>query len=255
VVDITPVVLTYNEAPNIGRTLSHLEWASRVVVIDSRSSDETREIAKGFANVTFLEREFDTHARQWNFGLEQVTTDWVLSLDADYIVTEAFRRELERRLDNPDADGYFTPLAYCIFGKPLRASLLPPRCTVFTRAAGRYVDDGHTQRLELTGRAGHFEQAIQHDDRKPLDRWLRNQVAYARLEAEKLTTRDRSTLRLTDKIRSYVLVAPALVVPVCLIQKGCLFDGWRGIYYTLQRLLAEVVLSLLLIEKKWISKV
>ena len=90
---ITPVVLTYNEAANIGRVLARLTWADRVVVLDSFSTDETESIASGYPNVTFQQRRFDTHANQWNFGLREtgIGTPWVLALDADYVLPEASR--------------------------------------------------------------------------------------------------------------------------------------------------------------------
>ena len=71
---ITPLILTYNEAPNIDRTLASLTWASRIVVIDSQSTDATLAILSRYPQVEVFQRPFDTHAQQWNYGLEQVTT-------------------------------------------------------------------------------------------------------------------------------------------------------------------------------------
>ena len=73
---ITPLVLTFNEEANIGRTLARLTWAPRVVVVDSHSTDRTLEIVRGFPNVEVVQRAFDTFASQWNFGLKSVRTAW-----------------------------------------------------------------------------------------------------------------------------------------------------------------------------------
>ena len=91
---ITPLVLTFNEAPNIDRTLARLQWARRVVVVDSFSTDETLAICGRYPNVDLKQRRFDNHTDQWNWGLDQITTEWVLSLDADYVLTEALIDEL-----------------------------------------------------------------------------------------------------------------------------------------------------------------
>ena len=101
---ITPVILTYNEQDNIGRTLAALAWATDVVVVDSFSTDRTAEIVAGFPRVRLLRRAFDSHAQQWNFAIAEtaVATDWILALDADYVVPETFAAELAK-LD-PDAD-------------------------------------------------------------------------------------------------------------------------------------------------------
>ncbi len=78
--EVTPVVLSYNEEANIGRCLEQLSWARRVVLVDSKSTDKTLSLAESFGNVDVFERSFDDHASQWNFGLKQVQTPWVLSL-------------------------------------------------------------------------------------------------------------------------------------------------------------------------------
>src|SRR4029079_8546941 len=94
---ITPLILTYNEAPNIGRTLERLSWARDIVVVDSFSDDETLDIARSFSNVRVYQRRFDGHEQQWNFGLQEtgIETDWVLALDADYVLTDELVNELQ----------------------------------------------------------------------------------------------------------------------------------------------------------------
>jgi glycosyltransferase involved in cell wall biosynthesis len=168
---ITPLILTYNEAPNIDRTLQRLSWAKEIIVIDSYSDDSTLEILHSYSQVKIFQRKFDTHAQQWNFGLEQVNSDWILSLDADYVLAEDPTALFESLVD-PAINGYFIPFKYCIFGKPLRGTILPPRLALFRKDSARYVDDGHTQLLELQGRSSRLAYYIHHDDRKSLSRWL-----------------------------------------------------------------------------------
>ena len=83
--EITPLILTWNEEANIGRTLEGLTWAARIVVVDSGSTDGTAALVARHPNAELVYREFDNHAAQWNFGLDQVDTPWVLALDADYV--------------------------------------------------------------------------------------------------------------------------------------------------------------------------
>ena len=141
---ITPLILTYNESPNITRTLQSLSWAKRIVVIDSYSTDETLEILSTYPQVEVFQRKFDTHANQWNYGLDQVKSEWVLSLDADYIVTDALIAEIKSLSLNSSIDGYFAKFKYCVFGKPLRGTILPPRQILFRKDKAIYIDDGHT---------------------------------------------------------------------------------------------------------------
>ncbi|MCC6212368.1 MAG: glycosyltransferase family 2 protein, partial [Burkholderiales bacterium] len=174
---ITPLILTRNEAPNIGRLLDCLVWARRIVVVDSHSDDATEEIARRRAGVEVFKRRFDTHSEQWNFGLREtgIDTEWVLALDADYVPTPAFVAELRGLAPAQDVDGFQARFRYCIDGQPLRGGLYPPVTVLFRRSGAHFEQDGHTQRVQLAGRVKALAQPLLHDDRKPLSRWFSSQ--------------------------------------------------------------------------------
>lgn len=245
---ITPVILTYNEAPNIERSLQKLTWANRIVIVDSYSTDETLAIVAACPQVEVLQRKFDTHTNQWNFGIEQVKTGWILSLDADYVLSESLINELKVLNPSEEIDGYFANFQYCVFGKPLRGTILPPRQLLFRRDSSTYIDDGHTQLLAVKGESANLKSHILHDDRKSLSRWLWAQDRYMIIEAKKLIETPYTDLSLSDNLRKRKLIAPFIVFIYCLFLKGGIFDGWRGWYYAFQRMLAEILLSLKLIE-------
>lgn len=248
--EITPLVLTYNESPNIARCLARVPWAQRVVVLDSGSTDDTLTLVNAHANTEVHTRPFDNHTAQWNHGIDQVTTPWVLSLDADYALTEAFIAELQSLSPAQDVDAYYAPFRYCINGHPLRACLYPPRAVLFRRDRCRYVADGHTQLLHIPGQSALLHAPIDHDDRKPLSRWFWAQDRYALLEAEKLTTADPTTLRAQDKLRLKMIYAPLATLLYTLLVRGVILDGWRGWFYAFQRTTAEAMLSLRLLERR-----
>ena len=245
---ITPLILTFNEALNLDRTLQKLTWAKQIVVIDSYSTDATAEIAALYPQVKFLKRRFDTHATQWNYGLEQVESEWVLSLDADYVLSDELIDELAILPSNSDVDGYFIKFKYCVFGKPLRGTILPPRQALFRRDRSIYIDDGHTQLLQVKGKSGTLSYPIYHDDRKPLSRWIWAQDRYMLIEVKKLLETPSQELSLGDHIRKQKILAPFIILFYCLILKGGILDGWIGWYYAFERVLAEVLLSIRLIE-------
>ncbi len=245
---ITPLLLTYNEAPNLVRTLAPLAWAREIMVVDSGSTDETVALARSFPNVRLVVRPFDNHTAQWNFGLDQCRTDWVLSLDADYVLPPAFPGELRSLTTDETVSAYFSRFRYCILGRPLRGTLYPPRAVLFRRDRCRYVPDGHTQMLHIKGQTAFLETRIDHDDRKPLSHWLWAQDRYARLEAAKLAAAAVEGLSLPDKLRRQRILAPLIVFVYTLLVKGLIWDGWAGWYYVFQRTLAEIILSLRLLE-------
>ena len=245
---ITPLILTYNEAPNIDRTLQRLSWASRIVVIDSFSTDDTISILKQYPNIQIYERTFDSFANQCNFGLTHILTDWTLSLDADYVLSPTLVAELQSLPDNPELNGLKAPFKYCVLGTPLRGTLLPPRTVLYRTKKATYHNDGHAHRVSIDGPVGQLHNPIFHDDRKSLQHWLWAQNRYAILEAQKLMATPADELSLADKIRKTKVLAPLVILVYCLVLKGGLLDGQRGWYYAWQRVLAEILLALRLIE-------
>ncbi|MGB3207688.1 MAG: glycosyltransferase family 2 protein [Crinalium sp.] len=252
--EITPLILTFNEAPNIDRTLQKLAWAKRIVVIDSYSNDETLEILKSYPQVEIFQRTFDTHGNQWNYGLKQINSEWVLSLDADYVLTNELIAEIKALQQENRLDSYKIQFKYCVFGKPLRGTLLPPREALFRKEKSLYIDDGHTQLLKVNGKSGMLNSYIYHDDRKSLSRWLWAQDRYLMIEAKKILETPNEELSLGDRIRKQKILAPFVILIYCLILNKGILDGWAGIYYALQRTLAEILLSLKLIENEKLLK-
>ena len=99
-VPVSVVVLTHNEERNLATCLESLtEWATEIFVVDSGSTDRTLEIAARYGGIV-VEHPFDTHAKQWNWALENLplSTEWVLALDADQHVTPALRAEITELL-------------------------------------------------------------------------------------------------------------------------------------------------------------
>lgn len=238
---ITPVILTRDEEANIGRTLEHLSWASEVLIVDSYSTDGTVEIAAKFPNVRVLKREFDTLAGQSNFGIANAKTPWVMLLDADYLVPNEFAEEL--RALEPSANAYIVPFTYAVHGRPLRATLYPPRVVVMQRDRATVWQDGHAHRVRVDGETGTLRTKIIHDDRKSFARFVARQRTYMKQEAEKLTRARPRDLNLAARIRTLVVVAPFAVVFHALFVKRLILDGWPGLVYAWERFVAELILS------------
>jgi glycosyltransferase involved in cell wall biosynthesis len=247
---ITPLILTYNEARNIGRTLERLKWARDIVVVDSFSSDETMGIIARYPNARVVQRAFDNFAAQWTFAAKEtgIATEWILALDADFLITDELREEFSALEPAEQTSGYKIPIAYCIHGRRLRSNLLPPLTLLYRRARCGFRADGHTYQLMLDGDVRILKTGIVHDDRKPLSRWLESQKQYAILEGNKLLDADRKTLTWPDRIRRLRVLAPVAVLFYCLVYRAGVLDGWPGVYYAFQRTFAELLLSRYLLE-------
>lgn len=252
--DITALVLTYNEAPNLARTLDRLTWLRDVVVVDSGSSDDTCAIAQRYPNVRVFMRPFTTLAAQWTFGLEQtgITTEWVLALDADYVLSDGLVTEIQALAGEPGVGGFRAAFDYCVDGKPLRCGAYPPVTVLYRRHGARYEQDGHAQRVRVRGEVRPLTHRIFHDDRKSLSHWLGSQAKYMQLEADKLARTPDAELGMVDRLRRWLVITPPAMFVYCYVVRGGVLDGKAGLYYALQRAAAEIILSLFVV-RRWLD--
>ena len=246
---ITPLLITYNEAQNIGRVLDKLHWAKRIVVIDSGSTDETAQIVSQYPQAEIIVHPFKSFADQCNFGLSKIRSEWVLSLDADYILSDELVEELNV-LNDDGAAGYAADFVYCVYGRQLRGTLYPPRTVLYRTHLAKYENHGHSHKVSVSSPLRRLRGKILHDDWKPMSRWFLSQQGYAKKEADYLLASNPAHLSRNDRIRLLCWPAPVLVALYVLFAKGCILDGWPGWFYMLQRLLAETMLSLELINRR-----
>jgi glycosyltransferase involved in cell wall biosynthesis len=247
---ITPLLLTYNEAPNIARTLAKLSWARRIVVIDSGSTDATLDLLRNYPQAHVIGHAFADFATQCNFGLTQVQTPWVLSLDADYELSDALVAEIGALADKSDVAGYRARFVYRIYGRPLRGSLYPPRTVLYRKDKAHYRNEGHGHRVGIAGEVKALRHVIYHDDRKPLARWFASQQRYAAEEARHICAKPPHELTRVDRLRRMAWPVPLGVLFYALFAKGCILDGWAGWFYALQRLIAETLIALSVLDRR-----
>lgn len=245
----TPVILTFNEAPNIGRTLTALSWAADIVVVDSGSTDGTLDILARHANVRMFHRRFDTHADQWRFAIEEtgIASDWIFRLDADYLMTPDLAFEIAALSADAPYDAYRIAFDYAVCGRRLRRSLYPARPILFRRGRVAVFDKGHTEGWTVMGPVQELHGLMIHDDRKSMRHWVEAQARYMSRELPYLYANRRG---LKNRLRLLPPIMPIAVFLYCLFGKGLILNGAAGLLYSLQRLLAETALSLMLLEDR-----
>lgn len=242
---VTPVVLTYNEEPNIQHSLTSLRWAPRVIVLDSGSTDRTSEIARSFQNVSWLVRPFDSHRSQWEHAIRNtgIDTEYVLALDADMCASDAFRSEIQSFMDDGSFVGAYIPFQYHVLGRPLAGSIYPPQLRLFRKNDVLIRQPGHTQIFEVSGPVYKFRSGLIHDDRKPLDRWLNNQVKYACLEAARI--RSESRPRAKDLLRCFG-ISTFLSAVYAYLKAGGPLNSPASRAYACERIIFEALLTRIL---------
>lgn len=186
---VSVIVLTFNEEANIGRCLDSIAWCDDVVVLDSHSTDATREIAAAKGARVIL-RVFDNYANQRNHALKEIEYKhpWVLMLDADEVVTDDLRQELQTVLAMADAEvtlyrlrrkDYFmgtwlkhsTSYASLWFGRLMRLG----RVWVERTINEEYHTDGATRDLQSA--------LIHYPFNNGLSAWIEKHNRYSTMEA------------------------------------------------------------------------
>lgn len=185
-------IIAYNEADKIEAALRSVAWADEIVVADSFSSDGTAEIARQYTEHV-VQVPFHGFGRLRNEVLEQLTGDWVFSLDADERCTEAAAAEIRRIIDTPNAaDAYLVPRRNFFFGRWIEHSGWFPdyrQPQLFRRGKLRYTEDKVHETYVLEGRLGRTTEPIAQVPFRDLAQIVHKMQRYSTLGVERLTER------------------------------------------------------------------
>ena len=216
---ITVLIAAKNEEANIARCLAALGPASRVVLLDSHSSDRTAEIARarGCEVVRFDYAGGYPKKRQWALEHLTITTDWVLLLDADEVVPDALWSEMADSIRQSDApDAFLITKGFHFLGRRFRfGGFSHSAVLLFRRGTSRFeellADPANAQdmevheRLLVDGRVGRLRTPLIHEDFKGLQAYIDRHNRYSTWEA-RLRTRylvsgeyGRSAIRARDR--------------------------------------------------------
>lgn len=159
---LTAIILTLNEATHITACIESLNWADRVVVFDSLSSDETVTLARA-AGAEVMARPFDNYAGQRNAALDQITADWVFFVDADERATPELAEEIRHVIAERPERGWFVPRHNYIFGRlTLGAGWYPDyQLRLLRHGYVRYARPVH-EIAEVDGDVGYLTQPLIH---------------------------------------------------------------------------------------------
>lgn len=138
---LSVAIITFNEESNLARTLASVQFADEVVVVDSGSTDRTREIAASFKTKLFLE-PWKGFAAQKNSAIEKCTGTWILSLDADEELTPELQTEIRALLPrNPVVNAYLLRRRNLFLGRWIRhGGYYPdPKLRLFRRHAANFA--------------------------------------------------------------------------------------------------------------------
>jgi glycosyltransferase involved in cell wall biosynthesis len=254
---VTVAVPIRNEEQNLAECLRRLHRFAHVVVIDSGSTDRSQEIAAAFG-AAWLDFQWDGRfpkKRNWFLRTQPVDTPWVLFLDADELVDDAFCDELSRVLPDTHHAGFWLNYDNWFMGRRLRYGDANRKLALFRVGSGEYerIDEERWSNLDmeihehpvLSGSVGEIASRIEHRDNRGIEHWKRKHDAYSTWEAHRtLMLRAKGGIKDSTELsprqrRKYFTLGKwwlpgAYFLHTYFVRLGCL-DGYPGFAFALEK--------------------
>lgn len=176
-----------NEEENIARMLESVRDFDEVIVVDSGSTDRTKEIAAQFPNVVLSHQDWLGYAAQKEHAKSLCKHEWVLSLDSDQSCSPTLKAEIIKAVTGtPDFDALEVPISEqnTFSGKPRRFMRANTSIRFFRKALGKYNDVSVQESIQLTGRVKRTRALIHHFGHSDLRDTVFKVNKYSSLRAE-----------------------------------------------------------------------
>jgi glycosyltransferase involved in cell wall biosynthesis len=223
---LSACIVTRDEEDRLGDCLASIDWCDEIVVVDSHSTDRTRDIAAA-AGARVIERDWPGHVAQKDFAVRQARHDWVLCIDADERVSPELAKEIVELRDAgfPDRAGWEVLRVSEYLGRWIRhGTWYPdPKLRLFDRRRGRWGGRDPHDRVEIDGPRGRLRGELLHHPYRNLEEHLATIDRYTTIMAGQLHEAGRRA-----RLRDLVLRPPARFF-VYYVVRGGWRDGWRGL--------------------------
>lgn len=224
-------MIAMNEEANLPRTLESVKWADEIILVDSGSRDRTISIAQSFGAKTSY-RAFGGHGEQKNVALDLCTSDWILLLDADEVLTPELQQEIRNLLAaDPPRDAYWIPRLNLYFGRWIRhGGFFPDRkLRLFKRGAARLSEGvGPHSTPQFSGPRGRLHSHMLHFAYPTLDIYLEHMQRYSSEIAQLLYKRGKVSRSFPAFVWNAVLNPVATFLYNYIFRLGFL-DGREGL--------------------------
>jgi glycosyltransferase involved in cell wall biosynthesis len=226
---LTVTIITLNEAEHIAAAIDSASFADDILVVDSGSTDQTVDIARG-KGVRVMSRQWTGYVDQKNFAAEQATHDWIFSLDADERIPAALAHEIRSTLaGEPQYYGYRVPRVAFHLGRWIRTTDFYPDYQTrlynrrFARWRGRYVHES----VAVDGASGQLSNELQHYSFSDLRDHIQRINHYSTLSAKQMYEAGRRTGPVEILVHP-----PAAFLRNYILRRGFL-DGTAGLTISL----------------------
>jgi glycosyltransferase involved in cell wall biosynthesis len=224
---VSAIIITLNEEDRIRETISSLAFTDEIIVVDSASTDRTREVAAE-AGARVVEREWRGYSDQKNYAAGLANHDWVLSIDADERPSAALAAEIVRWKSEPDPAGTAAmsmPRRVYYLGRWIgHSGWYPDRKTrLYDRRSASWEGDYVHETLRIDGTVGRFQSDLLHFPYRSLGEHYDTIDRYTRLAADRM----RADGARFNPVR--LVLGPTLYFLKSFLVRGGWMDGTRGV--------------------------
>lgn len=270
--DLTVVLPVLNEEQNLPAVLESVKGVRRVVVVDSGSTDATVDIAThaGAEVVQFDYEPGGPKKKAWLLSELEITTRWVLLLDADERIPASLWAEIDAVLTDPEtASGYYVDRELHFMGRVMRSFQPNWNMRLFRTGTARMEDLGLEslpgtgdneihEHVVVDGRTGFLSTPLIHDDFRGLTAWLDRHNKYATWEAHLYATFRSEPVRISGLLRANAIERkrilrrvwvrlpgrPVLRFLTWYFARRGFLDGRQGLHFCLLMAHYELTISL-----------
>lgn len=179
-------IITYNEERILDKCLNKLSWVDEIVVVDSGSTDATLDICKKY-HVKVFHNDFQGFGAQKQFALEKTSNDWVLSLDADEILSDELISEIQNTLKTAsNISGFYIKRKHVFLGKVFDYGHESKQyiLRLFRKDHGMFDGKKVHENIILEGESSKLKSNFLHYTTRSLDSYIQKLSKYAAIYAE-----------------------------------------------------------------------
>ncbi len=224
---ISAVIITMNEEERIRPCLESIKWVDEIIIIDSFSTDKTIDICKEYTD-KISQREMRGFGEQKQFAIEKATSVWILSIDADEVVTEELRDEIKGMLkEETEYNGFKIFRKNIYLGRPMRyCGWYVPILRLFKRGKGRFDAKKVHEEIIVDGNVGILKGEILHNTYKNISHHLEKIDSFTTYDADELTK--KGIILKPSNCLWYLVFKPMVrFLQKFILQKG-IFEGMHG---------------------------
>jgi glycosyltransferase involved in cell wall biosynthesis len=190
---ISAAIICFNEEDNIARCLDAVTWCDQIVAVDSGSTDRTRDIIQQYPNTRLLQRPFDNFINQKNHALAHCDHEWVVSVDADEVLTAPLIAEIQEL--GFDVEGYHIGRRSFLGDQEIKHGTWSPdyQLRLFRKSCARWGGSNPHETVILNGRTQRLTSRMLHYTYRNRQEFIERNRRYIRMMVEYLVQQGRTT--------------------------------------------------------------